>query len=210
MKLSVLVNNAGLSHELPERFGDADAQRIRDIINVNIVAVNEITHRLIPQLLKNKPSGGRALILNIGSASGLLATPYLAAYAGSKSYLAAWSHALQHEYRRDGIDVDCPLPFFVVSNMSKRSRPSATIPSAEAYVKASLSKAGQFDPPFAPFFVHGVMEFVIRSLPLALTQIVVGKNLDMHVSIRKQALKKAERLAAEAAGGAAATSSKKK
>lgn len=196
---------------MPERFGDADAQRIRDIIAVNIVAVNEITHRLLPLLIKSKPSGGRALILNIGSASGLLATPYLAAYAGSKSYLAAWSHALQHEYRRDGVDVDCPLPFFVVSNMSKRLRPSATIPSAEAYVKASLSKAGQFDPPFAPFFVHGVMEFVIRSLPLALTQLVVGKNLDMHVGIRRQALKKAERLAAGGdAPATTAASSKKK
>jgi 17beta-estradiol 17-dehydrogenase / very-long-chain 3-oxoacyl-CoA reductase len=193
LALSVLVNNAGLSHELPERFGDADLQRVRDIVAVNVVAVNEITHRLLPQLLKAAAAGAgkRALVLNVGSASGILATPYLAAYAASKSYLAAWSHALQHEYRADGVDVDCPLPFFVVSNMSKRSRASATIPTAEAYVKASLSKAGRFDAPFAPFFVHGLMELVMRSLPLALTQFVVAKNLDMHVDIRRRALKKA-------------------
>ncbi len=193
LKIGVLVNNAGLSHELPERFGEADAQRIRDIINVNIVAVNEITYRLLPTLQKNKAAGRRALILNIGSASGIAPTPYLAAYAASKSYLAAWSSALQHEYRSDCIDVDCPLPFFVVSNMSKRSRPSAAIPSAETYVKASLAKAGHFDAPFAPYFLHGLMEFVIRSVPVALTQMLVAQNKAMHVDIRKRALKKAER-----------------
>jgi 17beta-estradiol 17-dehydrogenase / very-long-chain 3-oxoacyl-CoA reductase len=75
VKLGMLVNNAGMSHEMPEKFGDADLQRVRDIINVNIVAVNELTRAALPALLKNQAANVRGLILNVGSASGLHRRP---------------------------------------------------------------------------------------------------------------------------------------
>merc|ERR1712146_454864 len=141
--------------------------------------------------------GIRALVLNIGSASGLIPTALLAPYAASKAYLSAWSAALQSEYRSLGVDFDCPLPFFVVSNMSKRSRPTATVPTAANYVSQSLAKCGYNDRPFAPFFAHGAMQFVVESVPLALLSWLVAKNHSMHAGIRKAAIRKQQRLAAE-------------
>jgi 17beta-estradiol 17-dehydrogenase / very-long-chain 3-oxoacyl-CoA reductase len=79
----------------------------------------------------------RGLIINVGSVAGSLPTPLLAVYGGSKSYLADWSTALQREYARDGVDVDCSIAAFVVSKMSKRSRPSALIPLPQAFVKVT-------------------------------------------------------------------------
>jgi 17beta-estradiol 17-dehydrogenase / very-long-chain 3-oxoacyl-CoA reductase len=140
VKLGMLVNNAGMSHEMPEKFGDADLQRVRDIINVNIVAVNELTRAALPALLKNQAANVRGLILNVGSASGLLPTPLLAVYAASKAYLSSWSTALQREYASAGVDSDCAVAFFVVSNMSKRKKPTALIPTPDAFVRSSLAK----------------------------------------------------------------------
>ena len=140
VKLGVLVNNAGMSHELPEKFGEADLQRVRDIVNVNIVAVNELTRAALPSLLKNKAANQRGLILNVGSASGLLPTPLLACYGASKAYLSAFSSALHREYASSGVDSDCAVAFFVVSNMSKRKKPTAMIPTPEAFVASSLAK----------------------------------------------------------------------
>ena len=169
---------------MPEKFGEADEQRVRDIIAVNIVGVNEMTRIALPLLLKNKDKGLRGLILNIGSASGILPTPMLAPYAASKSYVAAFSTALQYEYAADGVDIDCPLPFFVVSNMSKRSRPTATIPTADAYVRSSLAKVGHGDLPLAPYVTHALMAFVIDSIPSVFAGTVVRKNLDMVCCLR--------------------------
>lgn len=145
------VNNAGMSHELPEKFGDADLQRVRDIINVNIVAVNELTRVALPSLLKNQQANLRGLIINVGSASGLLPTPLLACYGASKAYLSSFSSSLQREYGKLGVDCDCAVAFFVVSNMSKRKYATAMIPSPESFVRQSLAKVTLFY--FILFFV---------------------------------------------------------
>eukprot|EP00019_Armaparvus_languidus_P003752 CAMPEP_0168590514 /NCGR_PEP_ID=MMETSP0420-20121227/6613_1 /TAXON_ID=498008 /ORGANISM="Pessonella sp." /LENGTH=282 /DNA_ID=CAMNT_0008626187 /DNA_START=132 /DNA_END=980 /DNA_ORIENTATION=- len=193
LKLGVLVNNAGLSHEMPETFLQAPVERIEDIVAVNIVAVNKITLIALPILLNNKANNLRGLVLNVGSVAGLLPTPLLAVYGASKSYLSDWSAALQREYAPEGVDVDCSIAAFVVSNMSKRSRPTAMIPLPGAFVKSSLAKVGHGDLPSAPFFAHGILEFILQSIPLPLLSKVVDKNLDMHVDIRKRALAKKAR-----------------
>jgi len=193
VKLGMLVNNAGMSHEMPEKFGDADLQRVRDIINVNIVAVNELTRAALPALLKNQQANMRGLILNVGSASGLLPTPLLAVYAASKAYLSSWSTGIQREYASAGVDSDCAVAFFVVSNMSKRKKPSALIPTPDTFVRSSLGKVGFGDVSLAPYFPHALLEFAIESLPSVLMSWAVDRNYVMHAGIRKAALAKAAR-----------------
>ena len=56
----------------------------------------------------------------------------------NNSYLSDWSAALQREYAPEGVDVDCSIAAFVVSNMSKRSRPTAMIPLPGAFVKVHI------------------------------------------------------------------------
>jgi 17beta-estradiol 17-dehydrogenase / very-long-chain 3-oxoacyl-CoA reductase len=82
------------------------------------------------------------LILNLGSFSGLVATPYLSVYSAGKAFLSTWSQALGTELAPDGIVVEHINTYFVVSAMSKIRRPTFLIPMPKPYVASVLSKIG--------------------------------------------------------------------
>jgi len=54
LNIGVLVNNVALSHDMPERFLETDQTRMRDIINVNICATNELTYIVLPLMVANQ------------------------------------------------------------------------------------------------------------------------------------------------------------
>lgn len=139
LDVAVLVNNVGLSHQMPVPFLEMDEQELMAICQVNILATQQVTRVVAPHLVKRP---GRGLILNLSSFSGQWATPLLAVYAGSKSFLIAWSQALGEEMRRANVDVQILNTFFVVSNMSKVRRPSALVPMPKAFVRSALARIG--------------------------------------------------------------------
>jgi len=185
LDIGILVNNVAISNEIPERFTEMDRTRMRDMVNININATNELTYIVLPLMVAK----ARGLIINIGSASGLGPTPLLSVYAGTKAYMHSWSETLSAEYAKYKIDIECEVPFFVVSNMSKRSRPSLTIPLPETYVAASLSKVGK-DTLFSSYFIHNLMKWAISWLP---KKFIINKNLSLHEDIRKRALAKQQK-----------------
>lgn len=182
LDVGVLVNNAGLSFEYPERYLEVDPQLVRDIVALNISAVNEITRIVLPGMVSKK----RGLVINISSASSIVPSPLLSVYSASKAYLDYWSQSLAAEYRRDGIVVDCQVPFFVVSNMSKRSRPTTFIPMPDTYVRAALAKVGS-DTLYAPYFPHALLAWGMNLLPKSF---LINKNKGLHEDIRRRALAK--------------------
>ena len=100
------------------------------------------------------------------------------------------------EYRSQGIFVQSVCPHFVSSNMSKM-RPSLTVPKPEVFAKSAVNKIGNVECTNG-FFWHDVMQGVIDVIPVGLLK---GQLHKMHLSIRKRAMKKQARLAAEAAKG---------
>jgi 17beta-estradiol 17-dehydrogenase / very-long-chain 3-oxoacyl-CoA reductase len=116
------------------------------------------------------------LIVNLSSAAAIVPSPLLSVYSASKVYVDYFSQALagssvplsssqpfflNHlsptaEYASSGIVVESQIPFFVVSNMSKRSRPTLFIPMPDTYVKAALSKIGNATA-FCPYFWHALL-----------------------------------------------------
>jgi len=193
VKLGVLVNNAGVSTEMPEVFGETDLQRLREIVNVNITAVNELTYVALPTLLKNKEANLRGLVLSVGSGSGLSPTPMLSVYAGTKAYLSNWSSGLHREYTGAGVDFDCVVAFFTVSNMSKIKKPSMFVPMPAKLVRSSLRQVGTGDLSFAPYFYHGLLEFFVQSLPTVVLPWTVDKSHQICIGVRKAAIAKAAR-----------------
>ena len=53
--------------------------------------------------------------MNIGSFSGVVPSPMLATYSGTKAFTDTFSAALAEEVKKDNITVQCINPYFVVS-----------------------------------------------------------------------------------------------
>jgi uncharacterized protein len=106
LTVDVLINNAGLGDY--GKFSDADWQRIRAMLQVNMVALTYLTYRVLPAMRK---AGGGA-ILNVSSIAGFLPVPNCAVYAATKAYVTSFSEALRAELRPLNISVTalCPGP----------------------------------------------------------------------------------------------------
>jgi short-subunit dehydrogenase len=99
--ISILCNNAGfatfgLLHEL-------DAAREREEVELNVVAVHDLTLAVLPGMISRK-SGA---ILIVGSTSGHQPSPANATYAASKAFANSFAESLHSELQ--GTGVTCTL-----------------------------------------------------------------------------------------------------
>ena len=101
----LLVNNAGLGDY--GEYAVSAPERNRQMLQVNVVAVAELTRALLPRMLKQ--GGG---IINIASLAADVFIPDFAIYAASKSFVASFSEAIRLEARGAGVPVVavCPGP----------------------------------------------------------------------------------------------------
>lgn len=203
LPVTVLVNNVGQSHSIPVPFLETEDKELRDIITINNTVTLKITQTVAPVIAdtvakENKKVKG--LILTMGSFGGLLPTPYLATYSGSKSFLQAWSAALAGELKPDGIDVELVISYLVTSTMSKIKRSSASIPTPKNFANSVLNSVGRrcgSQERFAtstPYWCHALMYFGIENTVGVYSKFANTLNYNMHKSIRVRALKKAARL----------------
>lgn len=82
----------------------------------------------------------KGVLINISSMSGMIPSPLLSVYAASKAYVDKFTSDLEVEYGRYGIVIQCILPGYVVSNMSKLRKPTLIAPTPEAFVKSALAR----------------------------------------------------------------------
>ncbi|KAL9067625.1 MAG: hypothetical protein Q9157_006755 [Trypethelium eluteriae] len=195
LPLSILINNVGLSHSIPVPFLQNPLPELTDIITINCLATLRITHLLAPRLASQR----HGLVLTMASFGGLLPTPLLATYSGSKAFLQQWSTALASELAPQGVTVQLVHSYLVVSAMSKIRRASALIPTPRAFVKAVLAKVGRrggasgLAYTSTPYWSHGLMHWGISTFLGTMNQGLVWWNRRMHEGIRRRALRKAER-----------------
>ncbi|KAJ1675222.1 hypothetical protein EV182_001693 [Spiromyces aspiralis] len=163
--VGVLVNNVGLSYDHPSPLLELPAERGRDIIKINNLAMVEMTRIVLPQMRERK-SG---LIINNGSFSALVPTAYLTVYSASKAFVSVFSQALGLELEKEGIMVQHLNTYFVCSSMTKIKRPSFFIPSTEAYARNVIKYLGAPCGSILPFtsvphFGHALIGFVSENL----------------------------------------------
>jgi NAD(P)-dependent dehydrogenase (short-subunit alcohol dehydrogenase family) len=89
-RLDVLINNAGYGAMGPLLDGGVDA--LRRQFETNVFAIIGVTRALFPLLRLSQ-----GLVVNIGSVSGVLVTPFAGAYCASKAAVQALSDALRME-----------------------------------------------------------------------------------------------------------------
>ena len=106
VELDFLINNAGFGDS--GTFETSDWPKIEQMLQVNVLALTLLCHRLIPVLRRHRPGA----ILNVSSIASLLPIPHLGVYAATKAYVSSFSEALRVELRGTGISVThlCPGP----------------------------------------------------------------------------------------------------
>ena len=106
--VNLLVNNAGFG--LFGYFNETELEKEIGMINVNIIAVHMLTKLFLADFVK-KDEGQ---ILNVASAAGFMAGPYLGTYYASKNYVLKLTMAIYEELKQQGsnvkISVLCPGP----------------------------------------------------------------------------------------------------
>lgn len=100
-EISILCNNAGFATF--GKLGELDSQREREELELNAVAVQDLTLAVLPGMIRRK-SGA---ILVVGSTSGHQPTPANATYAASKAFANSFAEALHCELQ--GTGVSCTL-----------------------------------------------------------------------------------------------------
>jgi len=105
-EIDVLVNNAG--YGLFGRFLETPLATELDMIQVNIVALTELTKRVLPGMIARK----RGRILNLASTAAFLPGPLMAVYYATKAYVLSFSEAIVTELEGTGVTVTalCPGP----------------------------------------------------------------------------------------------------
>ncbi|MCJ1333482.1 hypothetical protein MMC10_010182 [Thelotrema lepadinum] len=193
--IGVLINNVGKSHAFPVPFADTSSQEMEDIIEINVRATLKVTSMVVPAMISQK----RGLVLTMGSFAGLIPTPLLATYSGSKAFLQYWSSALGSELAPHGITVELVQSYSITGGMSKIRRASALVPGPEEYVGSVMRRIGRtggaqgFAYTSTPYWGHAVMEWFLGTVAGFTGAFVVGRNKVMHEDIRRRALRRAER-----------------
>ncbi len=139
LEIGVLVNNVGMMYEYPNEYlaVKGGAKKIRDLVSVNVTAINAMTRICLPAMVARK----RGALINISSMVSAVPGPLVAVYAATKAYDEKFSVSLEHEYGRKGITVQTLLPGSVVTNMNPRPE-SLDAPSAKKWVRSALSRLG--------------------------------------------------------------------
>ena len=102
--ISGVFNNAGIGSY--NAFTEHSEAELIDILQVNLTAVIQICHVVVPILLRQ----GLGHIVNIGSDLGRRPLANMAAYVASKHGLTGFSHSLLREVKKAGLRVSLVNP----------------------------------------------------------------------------------------------------
>lgn len=104
LEVDLLVNNAGFGSNGP--FAELPLGPELGQIRVNVLALVELTHRLLPGMRAR----GRGNVLNIASTAGFQPGPLMATYFATKAFVVSFSEALSHELAGSGVGVTAHCP----------------------------------------------------------------------------------------------------
>ena len=118
-RLDVLVHNAGYGAMGP--LLDAGAAGMRQQFETNVFSLVELTRACFTLL-----RASQGLVVNIGSVSGVLVTPFAGAYCASKAAVTALSDALRMELAPFAIDVMEVQPGAIASRFGNTASQQAS------------------------------------------------------------------------------------
>lgn len=116
IQIDTLVNNAGFG--VHSNLAEADLDETVQMLQVNMLALTELTALFLPGMLARK--SGR--ILNLGSTGSFAPAPFMSAYAASKAYVLSFTEGLAEELRGTGVTVTALCPGVTPTGFQERAR----------------------------------------------------------------------------------------
>ncbi|HKF41859.1 MAG TPA: SDR family oxidoreductase [Thermoanaerobaculia bacterium] len=173
--VDILVNNAGLG--LYGEFSTSDLDRQLEVVEVNVVALTELTRLLLPGMIER----GRGRILNVASTAAFQPGPYMAVYYATKAYVLSFSEALAEELKETGVTVSalCPGPvtteFQEVAGVDAALFPKPLVMEASDVARAGWAAAKRGKRVVIPGIANRVMKETVRFSPRRLVTAAAGR-----------------------------------
>jgi len=201
-RVDILVNNAGFGLIGP--VAELSLDKLRLQFETNVLGQVAVSQAVIPHMVRQ----GGGIIANIGSVSGVTATPYAGAYCASKAAINSLSDAMRMELAPFGIKVISVQPGGIRSKfgetaaesvsaepageslyanaekfLAERARMSQSSPtSAEDFAAKLLEQMEKADPPAVWRYGHGAhqLPFVKQWLPTSVLDSILSKKFGLN------------------------------
>lgn len=174
--VDMLVNNAGIPVMGPT--AEVALEDLRAIWETNLTGVVALTQAVIPQMVAR----GSGRIVNIGSVSGILTTPFAGPYCASKAALHHLNDALRMELAPFGLEVLLIQPGGIASGFGDAARAQTGAGQWRLYADyregiARRAGASQENSTPATEFARDCVAAVLASRPQPVVRIGSGSGL---------------------------------
>ena len=177
--VDLLVNNAG--YGVPGAYASTTWQQQRDFLQVLVVAVAELSHRLLPPMIEQR--WGR--IINVASVAGML--PGVAGhtlYAASKAFVIKFSESLALETERHNVHVCASCPGFTLTEFHDVTGTRAQVNTMPKFMWLDAGRVAResYDavmngvPVYVPGRLYRAMVGATRLLPQSLVLGLMKRN----------------------------------
>jgi uncharacterized protein len=121
LAVDVLINAAGFGTN--GRFDQSDAPKVSEMLQVDVVAVTELTRMLLPGMV----SRGRGRVMLVASTGAFQPGPQMAVYCASKAYVLSFGEAIAYELKGTGVTVTTLCPGATETEFAQVSKVAGTI-----------------------------------------------------------------------------------
>jgi hypothetical protein len=111
----ILVNNAAIMDA--GFFQDADPEKLRQIVDLDVQAVVDLTRRFLPGMIARRGGG----VLNVASVEGFMPIPYQATYGAAKAFVLSFTRAIAYETMGTGVRVSALAPGATTTSMHAKA-----------------------------------------------------------------------------------------
>ncbi|MBS3737610.1 SDR family NAD(P)-dependent oxidoreductase [Mesohalobacter halotolerans] len=179
IQIDVLINNAGFGDY--KRFDQADIGKLQNMIDLNIKALTDLTYYIGRQMLRRQTG----YILNVASTAAFQPGPMMSVYFATKHYVLAFSEAIAHEWKNEGVIVTALCPgatqseFFDHADMKDSNLvKQIKLPSSAAVARFGLKQLFKGKTVAIHGFLNKFLVFIGRFTPRNILTKITAKALE--------------------------------